>query len=1020
MFRKTISIADPALPPEAPTTNNGAAFWVTFSPNTPFYIFRPVDTGGLAVKFLISVFLLALCNPVFAGIGHAKFVSGNRYLIVETLKDDLIHFEYSAIGPGVTARLYTSPMIQKTDYPGASTYTQTGNAIETSDIRLSVDAQSLCISLSCKTGPLTTICPRDLENDWKGLSLKKGAMADVYGLGQQFRVLGSADGDWLQHKVREEQPQGQAQSHGNGFMPFGQAGMVGNVQFPVMYALGEDHLNYALLLDNVYKQRWDFSGDPWQVHMWGDQIRFYVMTGPDLPDLRRDYMELVGTPPVPPRKAFGLWVSEFGYKNWDQVEKLKAGLRQDNFPLDGFVLDLQWFGGIVPGSPDSAMGRLDWDRDNFPDPDAHTNALAEDDIGLVAIEESYVNLNTDTYAQMNGGLFAYARTGNRCDSSRQQPVILNDWFGVAAMTDWSNPDAGAWVQNNRRMPNLIKKGISSHWTDLGEPEKYDGNACYHGVEAGKNSHGDIHNLYAFLWNESIYDGYRLNQIDNRPFIVSRSGAPGSGRFGVAMWSGDIGSNLDLLATHLNSQMHMSFSGIDYYGSDIGGFRREGMPYNAGHAGNLQYQNELYTQWFANGAWFDVPVRPHTDNSFQKSLRYETAPDRVGDVQSNLANIRQRYELIPYYYSLAYRAYLAGEPVVVPLVYYYQDDREVRQMGHEKLIGRDLLVGVVARHGEYMRDIYLPKGRWVNYHTRDSFDGQQWVSGFPTYIDGIFRLPAFARAGAILPMMQVDEHTKDAFGHGNAQNDLGVKIYADADPTRFTLYEDDGTTVSYGADTRPVYQTRTTVISQQQTGNMVTVAIGKAAGSYPGAASQRNNLVRLIVRDAHAIDVKLNGKALPQQSHASFTSAGWYNAGKNLVLVRSGQRDIAEDKTFTIALQPVAPTATANLVCDNGWTVPGEAIYAVGNQATLGNWDLTKAVRLNPSVYFEYIYNPPPDHNGPGPKTPKWTGVVQGLPPQAFVQWKCVRKLASGQWQAGDNNSLVTPASGFAGTSAGRL
>ncbi|MDO8208560.1 MAG: glycoside hydrolase family 31 protein [Gallionella sp.] len=989
------------------------------------------------MKFLLSILLLLLCNPLFAEVGHAKFVSGNRYLIVETLGDDLIHFEYSAINPGtdVTSLLYTSPMIHKTDYPGASTYTQLGNLIDTSEIRIIVDAQSLCVSLTykIKQRQLTTICPQDLDKDWKGLSIAQKAISNVYGLGQQFKVLGSADGDWLQHKVREEQPAGQQQAHGNGFMPFGQAGMVGNVQFPVMYALGSDDLNYALLLDNVYKQRWDFSGDPWQVRMWGDQIRFYVMTGPDIPDLRHDYMELVGTPPVPPRKAFGLWVSEFGYKNWEQVELLRDGLRQANFPLDGFVLDLPWFGGVIKDSPDSAMGRLDWDRSNFPDPQAHINALAQDNIGLVAIEESYVNLNTKTFAQMDaaGGMFAYRRSGNTCDQAlAAQPVILTDWFGRAAMIDWSNPDAGAWVNDNRRLPNLVRNGVTAHWTDLGEPEKYDGNACYHGVEISptgpKNTHGDIHNLYAFLWNQSIFEGYRLNHIDRRQFIVSRSGAPGSDRWGVAMWSGDIGSNLDLLASHMNSQMHMSLSGIDYYGSDIGGFRREGMPYNGNHSGNLQYQNELYTQWFANGAWFDVPVRPHTDNSFQKSLRYETAPDLVGDIRANRENIRQRYELIPYYYSLAYRAYLAGEPVVPPLVYYYQNDPAVRQIGHEKLIGRDLLVGVVAKHGEYMRDIYLPKGRWVNYHTRDWFDSAgEWVSNFPTYINGIFRLPAFARAGAIIPMMQVDESTRDAYGHrtsGVPLNDLMVQIYTDATPARFTLYEDDGATIAYGADKRPVYKTRTTVISQQQTGNAVTFVIEKSTGSYPGAVTQRNNIVRLIVSDSRAINVKLNGKNLPQQAASSFANAasGWYNAGRNLVLIKSGTNNVATKKSFDVTLQPVAGTATVNLVCDNGWTAPGETIYAVGNQAALGNWNPEKAIRLSPSVYFEYIYNPPANHNGPGPKTPKWTGVVQGLPANSSIEWKCVKQLASGlwQWQTGSNNIIATPASGFAGTSVG--
>lgn len=999
-------------------------------------------------RLMWIVILLALClvTPLKAEVKRVKFTVNNQYLVVEALDDDLIHFELSTgSGPDLVTALYTSPMVLKTDYSGPASFSNTGKTIETGEIRIDVDRQNLCFSLldKIRNRPLTTVCPTDLDKDWKGLRISKGQIASVYGLGQQFKQLGSADGDWLQHKVREEQPAGQAQSHGNGFMPFGQAGMVGNVQLPIMYALGNNSLNYALFLDNVYKQRWDFAGDPWQIRMWGDQIRFYVMTGSDLPDLRKDYMELVGTPPVPPRKSFGLWVSEFGYKDWPQIDTLLTGLRQYSFPVDGFVLDLQWFGGVIQDSPDSKMGKLDWDQGQndgngyyFPNPDAKISSYKNDHIGLVTIEESYVNRNTDTFGQMKalGNLLAYQKTSGKCAPNRQEPVILTDWFGQAAMIDWSNPDGGSWIHDNRRFPNLVNKGVSGHWTDLGEPEKYDSNACYKGVEttaAGpKNQHGDIHNLYAFLWNKSIYNGYLLKntQINRRPFIVTRSGASGSERFGVAMWSGDIGSNLEILATHMNAQMQMSFSGIDYYGSDIGGFRREGMPYNSAHSGNLQYQNELYTQWFANGSWFDIPVRPHTDNSFQTSKRYETAPDLVGDLHSNRENIRQRYELTPYYYSLAYRAYLYGEPVIPPLVFYYQNDPNVRTMGHEKLIGRDLLVGVVAKHGEYVRNVYLPKGMWVNYHTREWFKSVgEWVNNFAVYIDGVFRLPVFARSGAILPQMYVDEQTKDVFAHrkeGTLRNELIVQVYADATPSMFTLYEDDGETIRFTADQRPFYSTRVTKISQQMTAvNSATVVIDKADGSYPGAPGSRNNIVRLVVDDACAAGVKLNAKTLTKRSSlAAFNKAasGWCNAGRNLVLVKSGKIAVSSKKIFTITLQSVPSVASVNLVCDNGWTAPGENIYAVGNIPVLGNWDPAKGVMLNPSVYYEYIYNPPPNHNGPGPNTPKWTGVVEGLPSNANLEWKCVKKLKSGQWQymPGGNEVVPLPVSGFGGTSVG--
>jgi len=91
-------------------------------------------------------------------------------------------------------------------------------------------------------------------------------------------------------------------------------------------------------------------------------------------------------------------------------------------------------------------------------------------------------------------------------------------------------------------PNLAKLGVTCHWTDLGEPESFKGDACYNGVETVardgateiKNQHSDIHNLYDLLWNRSIWEGYiahrgtanDLGITNSRPFVLSRSGAAG--------------------------------------------------------------------------------------------------------------------------------------------------------------------------------------------------------------------------------------------------------------------------------------------------------------------------------------------------------------------------------------------------------------------------------------------------------------------------------------------------------------
>jgi alpha-glucosidase len=834
-----------------------------------------------AIVFLVVTWpktaLVALSHTVLQSGPRPliQYTWGEAYLLVEVLDDDLVHFELSAYGPTTKTAIYTSPMVYKTDYPGPSHFSDDGQgALETADIKLQVKPDR-CIALTDKTRqlPLTTLCPLD-----PGLSIAANQTQNVYGLGEQFMKPGETDGDWL------GQVRAPGNNEGNAMLPFNR-GMVGNAQFPIMYAVGQDNKNYALFLDHVYKQQWDFTRNPWRVNTPGDVLRFYVLTGPDLPDLRQDYVELTGHPPVPPKKMFGLWISEYGYDDWAELEDKLATLRANHFPVDGFVLDLQWYGGIAPESGNTRMGSLTWDEKAFPNPAEKIAQLKAQGVGLMAIEQSYIGRWRPEHADME----KQGYLARDCIDCQATLLTSNPWWGIGGMIDWTN-DAGSDYWHDWKRQPLIQAGLIGHWTDLGEPEVYNAQAWYHGIEPGQHSDADVHNIYNLKWSESIYRGYARNEVTQRPFILSRSGTAGSQRFGVAMWSGDIGSNLGSLAAHMNVQMQMSLAGMDYFGADIGGFYRNGLDGDLG---------QMYTRWLANGLAFDVPARAHTQNLCNCN---ETAPDRVGDVASNLDNVRQRYALSPYLYSLAHRAYLYGEPVMPPLVYYYQSDPNVRKLGGEKLWGRDVLIASVTAYGEAQRAVYLPAGKWVNYHTNEWLTSSGQTFQAPTVIDGKFKLPMFMRAGAIIPQMHVDEQTLNILGQrsdGRPRNELVVSVYADTAPSQFTLYEDDGETIAYQRG-----QVRTTPISQLQTGYGVTMTIGSAAGDYTGAISSRNNLVKLIVNNTQAGSVTCNGVSLTR--HATLTAfdaaaSGWYSTFHNLVLIKTGEMPVAAEKRFAVTL-----------------------------------------------------------------------------------------------------------------------
>ena len=91
--------------------------------------------------------------------------------------------------------------------------------------------------------------------------------------------------------------------------------------------------------------------------------------------------------------------------------------------------------------------------------------------------------------------------------------------------------------------------------------------------------------------------------------------------------------------------------------------------------------------------------------------------------------------------------------------------------------------------------------------------------------------------------------------------------------------------------------------------------------------------------------------------------------------------------------------SVNFSCSNGNTSWGQNVYVVGDHASLGNWNASAAVKLDPNNY------------------PTWDGDIL-LPKNTSIEWKCIKKAgASVEWQSGANNSYTAPANGSGATSA---
>jgi len=653
-------------------------------------------------------------------------------------------------GPGVLSLVVTDAGRMLDDNAFTSQSWLAHLPVAGADAGVTTAVDGACLAVREAEALLFRLCRPAVNGDGARTVELETAATHVVGLGQEFQTAGDTQAEragWVRH--------------GSNVMSGFNGGANGNTLFPIAYFSGGAR-PFALILDNRYSQEWDFKAQPARLKVGGGDLRFLVLTGEKLADLRRRYMAMAGHPPVPPKQMFGLWLSEYGFENWAELDGKLATLKAAGFPLSGVVLDLFWFGGVQANQADTHMGTLSWDLTHFPDPAGKIKALAAEGIGAMLIEESYVGADLPEHE----ALAAHQALAHDANGVPLQTSPGN-WWGKGGMIDWLNPDGAAFWHDYRRQA-LIDMGVIGHWTDLGEPEMVSPDFRYGTTNL---TDAQARNSYNVMWAKSIFDGYSSTAPTKRPFILSRSGGMGIQAYGAAMWSGDTAGDFGSLAAQMPQQQHMMWSGLDYYGSDIGGFHRSGPGVSTAADAAM---NTLYTQWLAYSAMFEVPVRPHTENLCNCK---ETAPDRIGDVASNLANLKLRYDLLPYYYSLAHAAWRDGEPVFPSLDYYY-DDAAARGLGAEKMIGPNLLGAAVATAEAKSVPMHLPKGDWYDFRSGTLVNSVGETRDMPVYRAGRLELPLLARDGAIVPMA-----------------DGVLRVFGSADGT-FAWVDDDGISTAY--------------------------------------------------------------------------------------------------------------------------------------------------------------------------------------------------------------------------------
>ena len=223
-------------------------------------------------------------------------------------------------------------------------------------------------------------------------------------------------------------------------------------------------------------------------------------------------------------------------------------------------------------------------------------------------------------------------------------------------------------------------------------------------------------------------------------------------------------------------------------------------------------------------------------------------------------IHLRYQLLPYYYSLMYKAHCTGLPIMQPLCCAFQQDTRAYDEAESFMIG-NLFVATVLEKGATDRSIYLPAGTdYYDFVTRQKYAGGQTIT-VPVDMDTI---PMFVTGGTILPMTRTIAHNMST----DSCKDLHVLCVADQNAS-FTLYEDDGCTNDYK---NGVY--KKTNISMKVDSN-ITISLS-SEGDYVSPV-ERIELDVVYPQNA-PLAVLLDGQMLPHYLYDKKyeeADCGWY-------------------------------------------------------------------------------------------------------------------------------------------------
>lgn len=644
--------------------------------------------------------------------------------------------------------------------------------------------QSVVLSLPAESGPVPFLTP-----DGTGWRFTLSEQAAVYGLGEMPRGINKRGWHYITNNTDESR-------HSEDKLSF-----YGAHNFLLVR---DGSTCFGLFVDFPGKVYYDIGytrHDLFSFHTETPDYDLYLLSGGNENAICKEFRTLIGRSYIPPRWAFGLAQSRWGYKTEEDVREVARQYKEHDLPLDMICMDIEYMQDYADFTVN---------KERFSDLAKLSADLKAQGIRLVPIIDAGVRIDPNDPTCTEG-----LEKGYFCKKADGTPFVAAVWPGKAYFADFLRPEVREWF--GHKYKTLTDCGIEGFWNDMNEPSLFysperlraflndmaalrekdnieqeeffprvvggamglmnspaDYASFYHEVDGQKVRHDQVHNLYGGSMTRAAGEAFADLRPGQRTLLYSRSSFIGSHRYG-GIWLGDNNSSWAQLLANIQMMPSVQMCGFLYSGADLCGFSSDTTP-------------DLALRWLEFGLL--TPLMRNHSAVGTRMQEYYRFPEVLPAVRNM---IRLRYALLPYLYSEFMKAALENTSYFRPLAFDYPDDPDAREVEDQLLLGEGLMAAPVYVQNAHGRHVYLPEPmKLLRLRAVDDYDEEILPAGHHYIRCALDEMLLFLRPGHIVPVAQPANNTSEL-------DDASLTLWSflpDGESAEYRMYRDDGVTTEY--------------------------------------------------------------------------------------------------------------------------------------------------------------------------------------------------------------------------------